>query len=136
MTRRLFHLMFAVYYLCLSVGVNCSAHYCGGELVDWSVAADARPCDGCASVSDAGAEEDSCCKEQHQLLKKSGDDLKVQQEELRLTPSDWVALPAQRITFYPEAAALRIRHLAAVPVNGPPWPEDPPVYILFGHFRV
>lgn len=135
MSKRALTLLFAVYYLCLSIGVNISAHYCGGDLVNWTLAEQVPSCDGCDAAESATEEEDSCCKEQHQLIKKSGEDLAGQQIHIGFEQEFVAILPA--LLFFDEASeAVRLRQgLLSYRPAAPPG-ADPPAYILFGNFRV
>lgn len=136
MTRRLLTFLFAVYYLCLSVGVNISMHYCSGDLVSWTLDTQVPSCGTCdapgESVSD---EEDSCCQEKHHFLKKSGDDLATQQLHIGLD-HDFPVLHTPLVYFEAAAGSYGTRVPERLPeLRGPPG-SDPPSYILFGNFRV
>jgi len=136
MPKRFLTFLFAVYYLCLSIGVEVSAHYCGGDLVNWSLRANVEPCEGCDAAAEAQSEEeDSCCKEQHQLIKKTSDDLAAQQWHIGFG-EDFVALPES--VFYYASVVSQIPSAIRdyfPPQHAPPG-SDPPAYILFGNFRV
>lgn len=136
MTKRLLTFMFAVYYLCLSIGIQVSAHYCGGDLVNWSLNAYVEPCEGCDATSATQSdEEESCCKEQHQLLKRSGDDLAAQQWHIGFG-EDFVALPEAIRSFPRLRLEMPVSTGGHFPTQHALPGSDPPAYILFGNFRV
>lgn len=135
MSKRLFTIVFAVYYLCLSIGVNVSAHYCSGDLIDWSLQVDVASCEGCDSGVAARSEEDSCCKEKHQFVKKTGDDLAVQQWHLGF--GSLFALVPERVQhIYAVSKGYSSQIPERLPEQDAPPGSDPPSYILFGNFRV
>jgi hypothetical protein len=111
MLKKLSHIVFAGYYLILSLGLSVSAHYCLGEISSLSVLVAADPC-AC------GADEPMpCCNTE--TVSISLEDEQVSAKSIQTNGLSWLLIPATQFRVQ-DLIKIHFAEIAQASDNGPP----------------
>lgn len=134
--KRLFVIILALSYLCLSTGITVHTHYCMGELVGSSFIEqdEDHHCSHCGM--DKKSSKNGCCKDEHKIIKSTTDQVIVKNVSAKFQLSDYT-LPIRQGLLY---SSIRISYYNPnwiLKAHAPPLiASDCPIYILTGNFRV
>jgi hypothetical protein len=129
----------AFLYLSSSMGATIHLHYCMGKLASWGlIDHESKNCMQCGMVKKSASSHSAelkteCCRDEHKQIKTDKDQ--------KLTPSEFLKYNSLAKALLSAEPALQSAGCFSVcteypNTNAPPLIGNPPLFVLYGNFRL